>query len=130
MENEMQPKKAFIVQVVTVVHTCHSHNIPASRKRLEAAMRLFFSVCRFDALYDSLVRETLDEIISKLSRLRYTDGADAGEVERIKSDCLVTVRRLHELANRMELRDADDIEAEQAYGNSRSHAFGWMQATG
>jgi len=105
METELNPRRSFIIQVVTVVHTCHSHNVVACHKRLDAARRLFSVNCTFDALFDMFVRDALDEIASKLTQLRYVESADEAEETRIKSDCLVTVRRLHDIIKRIDIRD-------------------------
>ena len=129
MDQDMHPKKAFIVQVVTVVHTSHSHNIAASRKRLETAARLFASSCKFDALFDSLISECLGEVTSKLSQLRYVDASDESEIVRVKSDCLVVVRRLHDIIQRMELREEFELPTYKPVQDVRTSAFGWMRAT-
>ncbi len=127
MNDDVHPRKAFVTQVVTVVHTCHSHNIAASRKRLESASNLFRSICVYDSLFDSLVNELIDEVATKLSTLRYVDGAERQEITRIKSDCLLSVRRLHDITQRMELRDHPEAFEHEA-ANVRTTAFGWMKA--
>ena len=130
MDPEIHPRKAFIVQVVTVVHTCHSHNIAACRKRLETATRLFTTACTFDAFFDSLLKEAVAEIGQKLAHLRYVDQSDGAETTRIKSDCLVTVRRLHDVVKRMEIREGAVNAAPASDEDVRTTAFGWMRATG
>jgi len=115
---------------VTVIHTCHSHNIPACRKRLDTASRLFTSTCNFDALFDSLIRESLEDIVSKLSQLRYVDPSDGAEVTRVKSDCLVVVRRLHDVIKRMEVRTDMSDGSNDDRQDARTSAFGWMSAAG
>jgi len=130
MDKDLHPKKAFIVHAVTVVHTCHSHNIAACRKRLETAARIFLSTCKFDALFDSLINECLSEIVGKLSQLRYVDSSEEAEIVRIKSDCLIVVRRLNEIVQRIETREDFTQPVGQPAQDTRSTAFGWMRATG
>lgn len=115
METELNPRRSFIIQVVTVVHTCHSHNVAACHKRLDAARRLFSANCKFDALFDTFVRDSLDEIASKLAQLRYVDSSDEAEETRIKSDCLVTVRRLHDIVKRIKLRTDHQQSADSTF---------------
>ena len=126
MESEIDPRRAFVTQVVTIVHTCHSHNISASRKRMAAAAQLFLSNCRFDGLFDALIRESCDSICDKLEELRFADPHDEAAVTRIKSDCLITARRLHDIAKRSAMEtnssrpaDQEDIEAAARRGEIR-----------
>lgn len=100
--------KVFVRQVLMVIHTCHSHNISASVKRLGVAHRLFKSVCEYDSLYDTLITEVITEISSELSRLRDISPDDESEISLIKKGCLSHVRRLHEVTTRTKVREGSD----------------------
>lgn len=128
METEYQPKKAFIVQVMTVVSTCHSHNVAASRKRIEAARSLFMAVCEFDALFSTLVDEAINDINRNLSKLRMIDASDDDAIQALKSECLIVVRRLHEVVCKMQMRSSDFTFVPTPSSNIRSDAFGGLQA--
>ena len=109
----MHPKKAVIVQIVTIIQTCHSHNIVASKKRLSEAKRLFSSICSFSAARNSALESRIESIGYTLSKLRYVDPSNEAEVLNVKRDALMIAQQVQRIVELMDVkpdREFDDPE--------------------
>ena len=99
-------QREFVSLVISTVHGCHSHNIPACCKRLEQAFHGFQSQCVFNAMNSVRMAMLLDDLRRALVPLRYISASEEEKTEDVKRDCLSVIGQLNLQIGQMELRAA------------------------